>query len=321
MSRQTESFIELKLTGSSKILAFNSAKMAQLVNQATKFARSTATVLITGESGTGKELISRLLHLASHRSKNNFVAINCAALPENLIESELFGHERGAFTGAFQQQIGHFQQAHGGTLLLDEVSEMDISLQAKLLRAIEEQQIQKVGSRNLEQVDARIIATSNKNLIESVMTKEFRSDLYYRLSVLKLNIPPLRQRREEIPFLVKHFVDQFKQESSFRVRGIDQPGLEKLMEYSWPGNVRQLRNVIHSACVQAESEWITVDQLDIPLQLEQMASTETANLADLEKQRIIFSLEKFAGNKKAAAAELGITPRTLSNKLKIYRAA
>lgn len=311
--------IPLQVGGRVAQLAFCSSAMTQLVAKAERFANSSAAVLITGESGTGKELISRLIHLHSQRCHNPFVAVNCAALPENLIESELFGHERGAFTGAFQKQIGFFHQAHQGTLLLDEVSEMAVPLQAKLLRVLEEHQVYKVGSRIAEDIDVRIIATSNKNLIQAINDKEFRGDLYHRLSVLKLEIPPLRERGEDIALLAEHFLNQFKHESKPPIQTIDAQAKRKLIAYDWPGNVRQLRNVIHAACVQADSETIRAKDLDISEPFFSNTQRPVLKLFDIEKETILSTLDKHGGNRQAAALELGVSSRTITNKLRIYK--
>lgn len=309
-----------------KKILFQSTAMNDLITRARRFARSSAAVLITGESGTGKELFSQLLHHESPRAANNFVAVNCAAIPEMLVESELFGHERGAFTGAFQQRLGHFQTAHGGTLLLDEISEIPIAIQAKLLRVIEEQAVQKVGSSQPEKVDVRIIATSNRNLKIETATGNFRLDLFHRINVLRLNIPPLRERVEDIPTLTEYFLRQFRHEAIQPITGFTTAAMERLKHHHWPGNIRELRNVIHGACVECQATEIDVDCLPL---LEADDATETESeprllnqpLADVEREVILASLEKHGGNKTAAANELGVTARTLSNKLKIYRAA
>jgi DNA-binding NtrC family response regulator len=300
-------------------ITFQSRQMNELIQQAGKFARSGASVLITGESGTGKELLSRLIHEQSNRRNQRYVAVNCAAMPEMLAESEFFGHERGAFTGAFQQRIGHFQQAHNGTILLDEISEIPASIQAKLLRVIEEQEVQRIGSNHCEKIDVRIIATSNRNLKKETAAGSFRLDLYHRLNVLRLEIPPLRQRLDDIQPLVEHFIELFRFENERQPKSITSAAMQKLRQYSWPGNIRELRNVIHRACVICNSQQITVDCL---LQMNEDVSTapvEGRMLADVEQQMILASLKKFGGNKTLAATELGVTPRTITNKLKLYR--
>ena len=315
-------------TGSNTVheITFQSRVMRDLIAQAKLFAKSTATVMITGESGTGKELFSRLIHDQSRRSSERFLAVNCAAMPEMLVESEFFGHERGAFTGAVQRRIGHFQEANQGTILLDEISEIPASIQAKLLRVIEEQEVQRVGGNQCEKIDVRIVATSNRELKKATASGSFRLDLYHRLNVLRLEIPPLRQRTEDIPALVDHFINLFRgaanpDDSSRDVQGIEANALDQLCQHSWPGNIRELRNIIHYACVVCQSNLITTGDLpglveNTAPDLEQM---EGRMLADVEKQMIFASLGKFGGSKTLAAAELGVTPRTISNKLRLYQ--
>ena len=306
---------------SDRNLAFQSKQMHELVTLARQFAASSASVLITGESGTGKELFSRLIHEKSGRPQDRFVAVNCAAIPEQLIESEIFGHERGAFTGAVQKRSGYFERAHEGTLLLDEISEIPLALQAKLLRVIEEQEFQPLGSEQARQIDVRILATSNRDLEKEVHEGRFRADLFHRLNVLDLRIPPLRERKPDIPLLVMYFVEMFRHESKQGIERVTKEAMQKLCEYEWPGNVRELRNVIHRACILTSDGQIT------PANLRVSNLVDTKNdpsliglpLADVERKLIIASLQKFSGNKKSAAAELGVTARTLTNKIKQYR--
>jgi DNA-binding NtrC family response regulator len=295
--------------------------MIALMEKAQRYARSSAPILIAGESGTGKELLCRYIHRESPRAKRNFVAVNCAALPELLVESELFGHERGAFTGAFQHRVGHFQFAHRGTLVLDEITEVPTAVQAKLLRAIEEQEVLKIGSSQPEKVDVRILATSNRDLSNEVKNGNFRLDLFHRLHVLSLRLPPLRERVEDIPFLAHHFLKQFRAEAARPIRGFSKKAAAVLEAYSWPGNIRELKNVIQSACIECDSETIDCDSLP-PLDLNHYGSTDSPmKLEEVERQLILASLDRHRGNKTAAAAELGVTARTLANKLKLYRAA
>ena len=312
--------------GTNHQITFQSKVMRDLIAQAELFAKSSATVMITGESGTGKELFSRLIHDQSRRSKERFVAVNCAAMPEMLVESEFFGHERGAFTGAVQRRIGHFQEADQGTILLDEISEIPASIQAKLLRVIEEQEVQRVGGNQCEKIDVRIVATSNRELQKATASGSFRLDLYHRLNVLRLEIPPLRERTQDIPALVEHFIKLFRgaahpEDSSREVTSIKGNALDKLCQHSWPGNIRELRNIIHYACVVCQSNEINVHDLpdlidNQPPDLEKM---EGRMLADVERQMIFASLKKFGGSKTLAAAELGVTSRTISNKLRVYQ--
>ena len=304
-------------------IAFQSKQMNKMVTLAGQFARSSASVLITGESGTGKELFSRLIHKKSGRPQDRFVAVNCAAIPEQLIESEIFGHERGAFTGAVQKRSGYFERADEGTLLLDEISEIPLALQAKLLRVIEEQEYQSVGGDQARQIDVRILATSNRDLKHEVNEGRFRADLYHRLNVLDLRIPPLRERKPDIPLLVMYFVEMFRHESKHGVDRVTKEAMQQLCDYGWPGNVRELRNVIHRACILTTNSEITPASLpdldDASDNGDDPASLMGLPLADVERRLIISCLQKFSGNKKSAAAELGVTARTLSNKIKQYR--
>ncbi len=302
-------------------LIYQSQLMHQLVEKTRLFAKSSATVLLTGESGTGKELFAKLVHQHSHRASKKFVRVNCAALSDSLIESEFFGHERGAFTGAVERRIGRFEWADGGTLLLDEVSEIPIQLQAKLLRVLEENEFQRVGSNQDQKINVRVVATSNRDLQQAVEEGTFRNDLYHRLNVLKLEIPPLRQRAEDISTLAFRFIKAFSREAAQPITGISKSALRKLGEYSWPGNVRQLRNVIHRACVLANSSLITPDELP---EFEQPVDKIPAwlmdlTLEDVERNLILANLKRFSNNKTQTARHLGVTARTLSNKMKLYR--
>ena len=302
---------------------FQSQEMNALIKLATRYAGSSASVMIVGESGTGKELFSRLIHEKSDRQSQPFIAVNCAAIPETLLESELFGHERGAFTGATQKRIGYFEQADRGTLLLDEISEIPPTLQAKLLRVIEEQEIRPVGSEQTRRLDVRIVATSNRDLTTEVAASRFRGDLFHRLNVLEIRIPPLRDRVADIPTLVVHFVERFRNESDSGLKRITKEAMKRLVEYRWPGNVRELRNVIQRACIVTDDHEITAESLPDwtppPTDNHSLDDLLGMKLADVERRLILASLEKFSGNKRAAAAELGVTARTLSNKLKQYQ--
>ncbi len=304
-----------------KRIMFRSQVMSELIAKASRFARSSAAVLITGESGTGKELLSRLIHSESSRSQFQYVTVNCAALPDMLVDSEFFGHERGAFTGAFQQRIGHFQHAHRGTILLDEISEIPVSIQAKLLRVIEEQEVLRIGGIRPEKIDVRVIATSNRNLQQDVHDGSFRLDLYHRLSVLRLEIPPLRQRIEDIPLLAEHFLELYRDEASSLIRGFAPSAMKLLCDHTWPGNIRELRNVIHCASIECQADYITPECLSMLPSLPDSSPGRRQPLFEVEKESILASLEKHRGIKTAAAAELGVTARTLANKLKRYKSA
>ena len=302
-------------------LVYQSQVMDDLVKNTIEFAKSSATVLLTGESGTGKEMFAKLVHSNSRRAAKRFVRVNCAALSESLLESEFFGHERGAFTGAVERRIGRFEWADGGTILLDEVSEIPIQLQAKLLRVLEENEFQRVGSNQDRLTNVRVVATSNRDLQAEVQAGRFRNDLYHRLNVLQVEIPALRERTDDIPALVELFIEMFRNEGQYRIREISNPAMEKLVSYSWPGNVRQLRNVIHRACVAARSHQIT--PADFPKFKESTRSLPSwlmeLDLAEIERHVILANLNRFQGNKTRTARHLSVTPRTLSNKMKLYR--
>ena len=305
-----------------------SAEMARVLDLARQFAPADASVLITGESGTGKEMIARFLHAQSRRAEAPFVSLNCAAIPENLLESELFGHEKGAFTGAVARRIGKFEEASGGTLLLDEVTEMDPRLQAKLLRAIQEREIDRVGGSKPVKVDIRLIATSNRDMQEAVAAGQFREDLFFRLDVLTLQLPPLRERPADIEPLARHFAEKHATANGKPALLIDPAALARLQAHSWRGNVRELENCLHRAVLLAQGETITASDIvlhgDAPSAGRQ-PSTDAAgeatvgrSLADVERDLIIDTLRHTMGNRTHAATILGISIRTLRNKLKQY---
>jgi DNA-binding NtrC family response regulator len=287
-------------------------------------ADSKATILITGESGTGKELFARAIHYNSPRKAGPFIRVNCASLPENLIESELFGHEKGAFTGAIRQSKGRFELADGGTILLDEISEMPMSLQAKLLRVLQEHEFERVGSGVPIQVDVRVIATTNRHLWTEIREGNFREDLFYRLNVIQIEIPPLRARKDDIHALVSHFIEKYNNENGRTVGKLADNALRTLMAYHWPGNVRELENVIQRGVVTCKGDAITND--DIPSYLSLGESAESGSLrlpmpvslSELEKVAILEALKFTSGNRTKAADVLGITSRTLRNKLAEY---
>jgi two-component system response regulator AtoC len=286
-------------------------------------AGSRSTVLITGESGTGKELIARWIHYHSPRQIGPFVKINCAALPESLIESELFGHEKGAFTGAIRDKVGKFEAANGGTLLLDEISEMPMSAQAKLLRAIQEKEIQKVGGDDPLKVDVRILATSNRDLLAEMDKGNFREDLYYRLNIFHVELPPLRERKEDIVALVEHFIGKFNDENDFRVTGLEEGCGKLLCSYSWPGNIRELENKVERAVVLTRAGLIKPTAFDLTTggaRPKQSSGGLEAGMtiAEAEKGLIIKTLEHCNQNRTKAAEMLEISVRTLRNKLNEY---
>ena len=309
-----------------------------IVEQVRLFAPNDAPVLITGESGTGKEVVAKLVHYFSDRATENYVRVNCAALSETLIESELFGHEKGAFTGATEARVGRLEWAGRGTVLLDEISEIAPTLQAKLLRVLEEAEFQRVGSNRTSPLLARIIATSNRCLAHEVSKGQFREDLYYRLNVLQVDVPPVRERAEDVPALVHHFLRVFQGEGRGRVVGVQDDAMRLLREYAWPGNVRQLRNTVRRLCILAKSEAITAadvgsfGKISVPETLashveshsENAPSTVTqyeaelynATLRDAQQMLVRAALQRYDGNQTAAAKHLGVSPRTLHNHLK-----
>jgi DNA-binding NtrC family response regulator len=316
--------------------------MIELKALADQIAPSDASVLITGESGVGKEVMARHVHKRSKRADKPFISVNCAAIPENLLESELFGHEKGAFTGAVARRIGKFEEADGGTLLLDEISEMDIRLQAKLLRAIQEREIDRVGGAKPVPVNIRIIATSNRILQEAVIRGEFRKDLLYRLNVLNLHIPPLRERPRDLQTLADYFVNKYATANGF-TRHLSEAARERVQSAAWLGNVRELENAMHRAVILARSDEISVDDLRTPdgrpVQANSLDATaeravnaaEAAikgatirvgqTVAEVEQDLILSTLDHCLGNRTHAANILGISIRTLRNKLRAYQDA
>jgi DNA-binding NtrC family response regulator len=289
-------------------------------------APSPAPVLILGETGTGKELVARTIHELSQRAKGPFVAVNCSAIPETLLESELFGHEKGAFTGAMARRPGYFELADGGTIFLDEIAEMSSNLQAKYLRVLQDSQVRRIGGHDEVSVDVRVVCATNKDVVKAVQEGALREDLYYRVNVLTIALPPLRRRPEDIPLLAEAFMTEFNDKYERQVRGIDQAALKLLRDHAWPGNVRELRNVIERAVVSSEDGLITAGCLPIaPLGA---APTERANvvvlpvgttLDDGEKQLILRTLQSVNNNKTRAAEILGTTPKTLHNKARRWR--
>lgn len=286
-------------------------------------ADARSTVMITGGSGTGKELVARAIHYASNRREGPFVKLNCAALPESLVEAELFGYEKGAFTDAKKTNRGRFELADGGTLLLDEISEMPLNLQSKLLRVIQEREFERVGSSSTISVDVRIIATSNRNLKEYIAAGQFREDLFYRLNVIPIYLPPLSERKEDVPPLVEHFVEKYNRENGKQVKGLTDSALRLFMRYHWPGNIRELENLIERAVVTAKAEELSEDDFPVEMALGQMGDDMPGlkipmKLEEGSKYLILKTLEKFNGNKTRAAEALGITTRTIRNKLAEY---
>ena len=335
------------VTDDGRDLVVRDDAMARVVRLADQVAPSEASILITGESGTGKEVLARHIHKKSNRNGKPFIAVNCAAIPEALLESELFGHEKGAFTGAVARRIGKFEEADGGTLLLDEISEMDLRLQAKLLRAIQERVIDRVGGSRPVPVDIRILATSNRNMADEVRKGTFREDLLYRLNVVNLKIPPLRDRPADVQALADHFVERYAKANGLKPRPIDPDARRELVRARWPGNVRELENCMHRAVLLSIGDTIGLDAIRTPdgLRLDEAHgapaaapkpagdptvryAAETAEavtralvgrtVADVERQLILETLTSTLGNRTHAANILGISIRTLRNKLKEY---
>jgi DNA-binding NtrC family response regulator len=326
LSQETE-------TGASELLG-NSPAMDTVRQLIRKVARTHATVLIHGESGTGKELVARALYLESPRASAPFIRVNCAAVPENLIESEFFGHEKGSFTGALAKREGRFELAHGGTILLDEISEISPNVQAKLLRVLQERELERVGGNRTIKVDVRVIATTNRNLENSVEKKEFRQDLYFRLNVVPIHVPPLRERLEDVPFLSEEFLRRFSRKHGVHIKGFSDEAMIALKNHNWPGNVRELQNVIERAVILCgeigilEPEHLGLTPSPTPVASTSAASTSAFSsasssgalppLAEMEKRHILAALDQCKGNRTHAAKLLDVSIRTLRNKLHEY---
>src|SRR6202035_4835139 len=298
-----------------------SARMQAILSLIDRIARTSSTVLIHGESGTGKELIARAIHFASPRASRRFLSLNCGALPENLLESELFGHERGAFTGAVREKKGLFQEADHGTLFLDEIGEMTPTMQVKLLRALQEKVVRKVGGNVEEPVDARIIAASNQDLTERIASGDFREDLYYRINVIPIHLPPLRQRREDIPLLVDFFLEKYSRQMEIPPRQISVEAMKMLESYDWPGNVRELENLVERALALSHGDTITTRDLPVHLLTHRRCSSDAmtlpeeglnleACLEEIRAQLMVQALERTGGIQTQAAELLGMSFRS-----------
>ena len=327
-------------TSKGRGMVARSPEMERVLAMAAAGAPSDATVLISGESGTGKELLARFIHARSTREEGPFVAVNCASIPEGLLESELFGHEKGAFTGAQNHHEGKFEQANGGTLLLDEISEMDLKLQAKLLRVIQEKEVERIGSKTTIPLDVRIIATTNRDMALETGEGRFREDLFYRLNIFPLALPPLRERRDDIVNLAEYFMKKFSDKYSKGLKGITPRGLDLLYKGEWKGNIRELENTIERGVILSSTGELTEENLLIGID-SSCESGAGANLGDeglegkgpagggdvsnirslseMERQLILKTLDDFGGNRTKTAEALGITVRTLRNKLKEYK--
>lgn len=318
--RQLESELEARKLESSII--GKSQEMQRIFEKVRQVAASKAAVLITGESGVGKELVADAIHRLSQRSEKSFIKVHCAALSESLLESELFGHEKGAFTGAVNRKRGRFELAHLGTIFLDEIGEINQTMQIKILRVLQEKTFERVGGEETLEVDVRVVAATNRDLKKEIEAGNFREDLYYRLNVVNIHIPPLRERREDIPLLVAAFIKEFSEENGKPIQGLDQKARSALYRYQWPGNIRELRNTIESAVVLSKDDIITLD--DLPPHLSEGSDDEYiripvgTTMADAEREIIRATLAAEGGNKSRAAEVLGIGRKTLHRKLDEY---
>ncbi|MGA2465249.1 MAG: sigma-54 dependent transcriptional regulator [Thermodesulfobacteriota bacterium] len=336
--------IEREERGEEERIIGSSPKMQEIYKIVGQIAPSDVTVLLRGESGTGKELFARAIYQHSARSNQPFLPVNCAAIPDTLLESELFGHEKGAFTGASSRRIGKLEQCHGGTIFLDEIGDMSLSTQAKLLRVLQERNFERLGGMETIKVDIRFIVATNKDLEEAILSDKFREDLYYRLNVVSIQIPPLQERKEDIPELASYFIKKFNRELKKGIVGITPTAMEKILSYGWPGNVRQLENVLKRAMVLCQGEWILEDQLLVEKAWERrepgdLAKKPIEDLLDilfeelskvpvtlqdldmisiLERGLILRALQKTKGNQVQAALLLGINRSTLRSKMERY---
>ena len=320
-------------TGKGPVIVGQSPSMRAVVDMVRRVAPLDSTVLITGESGCGKEVVADAIQALSKRADMPFIKVNCAAIPENLLESELFGHEKGAFTGAAAQKKGKFELANKGTIMLDEIGDMPLFLQPKLLRAVEQKQIERVGGVKPIDIDIRIIAATNQDLQTMAAAKTFRADLYYRLSVAAIPLPPLRERKDDLPLLVGHFLERIGPRVGVNLRGVSREGMQLLFAYDWPGNVRQLANLLERAAIMSSGEVLTAQEisraLDAPVRQqpaeagaclpETVAGNLRDTLQDMERNMILAALQKAGGVQKDAARSLGVSPKNLWNKIQKHR--
>lgn len=321
LSRTVRAMKEAESTGlPPEELIFAGLAMQSVRTLVRDVAKTTANVLLLGESGTGKELIARTVHLISPRGKASFIPINCAAIPENLLESELFGHEKGAFTGAIQARLGKFELANGGTIFLDEIGEMPLPLQSKLLRVLQERVFERVGGSKEIRADVRVIAATNRNLMDEVAEHRFREDLYYRLNVFPIQLPPLKDRVDAIPLLAGYFLNHFSSRIGKKLKGFEKDALTAMEQYAWPGNVRELQNVVERAVILAQG---TIRCFNLPdifqRTLEPVKQDVRDMLKTVECEMLVKVLDKHKGNRRLAAEELGFSRRALQYKLKEYR--
>jgi len=313
--------------GDKPVFITQNSRMQELHENVRRIAATQASVLLTGESGTGKEVFARLIHYESARNEEDFIALNCSALPKELIESELFGHEKGAFTGASGTRAGCFELAHNGTLFLDEIAEMNPSMQVKLLRAIEGQSFRRVGGHKEIQTDVRIVAATNKDMQTAIDSGEFREDLYYRLNVVELWLPPLRERKEDIPLLIEHFLSVFINKYKRDIQGLTGECLEKLIDYDWPGNIRELRNIVERLVIMSSGKMIVAQTLPLKFHSNSHTGQEHSryinipvgtSMEEVERLLINRTLSQVGNNKSEASRILGVTRQTLRNKLQRY---
>jgi transcriptional regulator with GAF, ATPase, and Fis domain len=313
---------EIDVTRMFEEIVGSSPALQAVLSQVAKVAPTDSTVLITGETGTGKELIARAIHKRSQRSSRAFVSVNCAAIPRDLIASELFGHEKGAFTGATQRRLGRFESAEKGTIFLDEVGELPAETQISLLRVLQEREFQRVGGNESFQTDVRVVAATNRNLETAIAEGRFRDDLFYRLNVFPIEVPPLRQRKEDIPLLVEYFVDRYSGKAAKKITGINKRSMELLQSYAWPGNIRELQNVIERSVIICDSESLSVDETWLGrrvLSADSPAQPLSEKLVAQEKELIEAALAESNGKvsgPSGAAARLGIPQSTLDSKIK-----
>jgi transcriptional regulator with GAF, ATPase, and Fis domain len=313
---------EIDITRMFEEIVGSSPALQAVLSQVAKVAPTDSTVLITGETGTGKELIARAIHKRSQRSSRAFVSVNCAAIPRDLIASELFGHEKGAFTGATQRRLGRFESAEGGTIFLDEVGELPAETQISLLRVLQEREFQRVGGNESFQIDIRVVAATNRNLEAAIAEGGFRDDLFYRLNVFPIEVPPLRQRKEDIPLLVEYFVDRYASKAGKKITGINKRSLDLLQSYAWPGNIRELQNVIERSVIICDSESLSVDDTWLgrhAIPADSATQPLSERLAAQEKELIEAALAESNGRvsgPSGAAARLGIPQSTLDSKIK-----
>jgi two-component system response regulator HydG len=313
---------ELKSQDGRRVVVHRSEVMGRIMDMVSRVAATDSTVLITGESGTGKSIIARQIHQLSHRARRPFITVDCGTLVETLFESELFGHVKGAFTGADANKIGKFELAQHGTLFFDEISNISLEVQAKLLRAVEERKISKVGSHRVITVDVRLLAATNRDLGQAIKDGSFREDLFYRLNVVNLHIPPLRERKEDIPLLVEHFLERYNTRLRKKILGVSPEALDLLLRHDWPGNVRELENTIERLVVLSNGPHIEPAELAYAgIFPEPPADSPPVDLRDLERQHILRTLQKFNGHRGETAKALGIDRKTLREKIKRYNLA